>query len=127
MLYPAAVSCLALLLYTATIANCGRMRARHAIAPPATAGHVEFEKSFRVQMNTLEQLALFLPAMWLYAIHISEPWGAGIGVLWVLARIHYALGYQRDPKGRLPGVAVSFAINAWLLVGAICGIARAML
>ncbi|MFM8006312.1 MAG: MAPEG family protein, partial [Dolichospermum sp.] len=44
----------------------------------------------RVQQNTLEQLALFIPALWLFSIYISPIWGAALGVSWVLGRIAYA-------------------------------------
>ena len=123
-LYPAAVTCLALLLYAGTTGNCVRMRARHKIAPPATSGHIEFEKAYRVQLNTLEHMAIFLPALWLYAAFVSAPWAAAIGIFWVLARIHYAVGYMQDPAKRLPGFVVAIAAMVWLLVGGIIGIAE---
>lgn len=121
-LYPAAATCLALLLYTATMANCGRMRARHKITAPATTGHIEFEKAFRVQMNTLEAMVLFLPAMWLYAAYVSELWAAAIGVVWITGRAYYAFSYQRDPVKRGPGMTICFAAAMWLLFGGIVGI-----
>ena len=122
-LYPAAVTCLTLLLYAATVINCGRKRAKHQIAAPAIAGHMEFEKAYRVQMNTLEGMVLFLPSMWLYAAYMSAPWAAAIGLLWVVARSYYAYAYQRDPAKRMPGVIVGFVTAIWLFIGAAVGIA----
>ena len=100
-LYPAAVTCLALLLYAGTMGNCGRKRGQYKIAPPATTGHIEFEKAYRVQMNTLEGMAFFLPAMWLSAAYVSEIWAAAIGLVWVAGRTHYAFAYQREPAKRV--------------------------
>ena len=122
-LYPAAVTCLTLLLYAATVINCGRNRARHQIAAPAITGHMEFEKAYRVQMNTLEGMALFLPSMWLFAAYMSEPWAAVIGLVWVLARSHYAYAYQRNPAKRMPGVIVGFAAAISLFIGGAVGVA----
>ncbi|MBV9063492.1 MAG: MAPEG family protein, partial [Alphaproteobacteria bacterium] len=61
----ALVTILVLILYVAMGARVGRMRGKHNVAAPATAGHPEFERAFRVHMNTLEQLIIFLPLLWL--------------------------------------------------------------
>ena len=45
----------------------GRQRAKHGIKAPATVGHPEFERAFRAHQNTVEQLVIFLPGMWVYA------------------------------------------------------------
>ena len=39
---------------------------------PAISGNPDFERVFRVQMNTLEWLPIFLPSLWLFAIYISD-------------------------------------------------------
>ena len=52
----AAVTVLALM-------NCGRNRAKHKIAAPAVTDDEEYERAYRVQMNTLEHMVFFLPSM----------------------------------------------------------------
>src|SRR3954465_15530933 len=37
-----------------------------------------FERVFRVQMNTLEWMPIFLPSLWLFAIYVSDPIAAAI-------------------------------------------------
>lgn len=121
-LYPAAVTALTLLLYLFVTVNVGRNRAKHDILAPAVTGHPDFERAYRVQMNTLEQMVFFLPAMWLYGWSLSADWAAAVGLAWIVGRVIYALAYLRDPASRGPGILIAFAAQIWLLVGAFYGI-----
>ena len=118
---PTLVSCLALLVYFVTVANVGRARGRYKIDAPAITGDPAFERIFRVQQNTLESLALFLPALWMFCLTVSVTWGAGLGLIWVLARIWYARGYADNAKRRGPGFVVSTLSAAVLMFGALIG------
>ena len=120
--FPALVSVLALLLYIAVSAMAGRARHRFDIKAPAVTGPPEFERAFRVQQNTLEQLVWFIPALWLFALYVSPLWGGIIGLVWIAGRAHYAVSYYRDPETRGPGFMIGFASSAELLVGALFGI-----
>jgi uncharacterized membrane protein YecN with MAPEG domain len=120
--FPALVSALALLLYVAVFATTGRARRRYDIKAPAVTGAPEFERAFRVQQNTLEQLVWFIPALWLFALYASPFWGGIIGLVWIAGRAYYALSYYRDPETRGPGFLVGFASAAALLLGALIGI-----
>ncbi len=70
---------------------------------PAITGNPDFERVFRVQMNTLEWLPIFLPSLWLFAIYISDAIAAAIGAVWVIGRIVYMIGYTKSVPGRGPG------------------------
>src|SRR5437764_13153398 len=120
--FPALVSALALLLYVAVFVTAGRARARYNIKAPAVTGAPEFERAFRVQQNTLEQLVWFIPSLWLFALYASPLWAGIIGIVWIAARAYYALSYYRDPETRGPGFVIGFASAAVLLVGALIGI-----
>ena len=120
--FPALVSALALLLYVAIFVTAGRARARYEIKAPAVTGAPEFERAFRVQQNTLEQLVWFFPALWLFALYASPLWAGIIGLIWIAARAYYAVSYYRDPETRGPGFIIAFASAAVLLVGALIGI-----
>ncbi|WP_139102793.1 MAPEG family protein, partial [Acinetobacter baumannii] len=65
----ALVTLLAVLFYLFTSINVSRARARPGIKVPATSGDPDFERAFRVQMNTLEWMPIFLPSLWLFAIY----------------------------------------------------------
>ena len=120
--FPALVSALALLLYVAVFVTAGRARARYEIKAPAVTGAPEFERAFRVQQNTLEQLVWFIPALWLFSLYASPLWAGIIGLVWIAGRAYYAVSYYRDPETRGPGFLIGFGSAAVLLVGALIGI-----
>jgi len=123
---PAFASCLALILYALVGFQVARMRGKHRIMAPATTGAPEFERAYRVQMNTLEQLALFLPSLWLFAFLVSPFWAGVLGLVWVAARAFYAWSYVRDPATRGPGFVVAMVTTLVLLIGALVGSIVAM-
>ena len=123
---PAFITVLALLLYAGVCGNVLRVRRRSGIRAPAVTGAADFERAFRVQQNTLEQLVLFLPALWLFCFFLSPLWGAGIGLVWIIGRILYAVCYLRDPESRIPGFAIGWASALILLIGAVVGVLHAL-
>ncbi len=126
-LYPAAVSVIALLVYFSTAAIVGRLRVKYQVFPPATSGPDAFQRGFRVQQNTMEYLIIFLPAMWLYAWSVSPEWASGLGLIWVLGRIAYIVGYLKEAKNRMPGFITSMAALAVLLIGSLIGVGRLLI
>ena len=117
---------LVLLLLFATAANVGRARARYGIKAPATSGHEMFDRAFRIQMNTLENTVQMLPALWLCAVYASDRWAGLIGLFWLLARVWYALAYQKDPAKRGAAFGLSFLAFAALWLGAAWGVAHVL-
>ena len=120
--FPALVTVLALALYVACFVTVGRARLRFGIKAPAVIGAPEFERAFRIQQNTIEQLVVFLPALWLFALYISPLWGGVLGLIWIGARAFYAVSYYREPESRGPGFIIGFVSSAVLLVGGLIGI-----
>ncbi len=94
--------------------RAGAMRPKYGIDAPATTGHPEFERAYRVHYNTIEQLVLFLPLLWLATGVIGDGWAAGLGVVWIVGRLVYARAYQRDPAKRGPGMIVTVFATAAL-------------
>jgi glutathione S-transferase len=121
------VTLLLLLLMFATGLNVGRARGRYGIKAPAVTGHVMFERAYRIQMNTLENAAIMLPALWLYAGFIGDRGAAAMGLVWIAARIWYALAYQGDPAKRSGGFALAFLAFAGLWLGALWGVAKVLM
>jgi uncharacterized membrane protein YecN with MAPEG domain len=119
----AIVAGLALVEYSIFLLRAGQARGRYGVPAPATTGNQDFERHLRVQENTIEQLVIFLPSIFLFAHFVSEPLAAAIGVVFLVGRALYARAYVRDPAGRGPGFLLSFASNLVLLVGAIVGAA----
>jgi uncharacterized MAPEG superfamily protein len=124
---PAVVVLLTVLLQGGTAFAVGRARMLYGVKAPATTGHPDFERAFRVQMNTLEATLMFLPSLWLAATYGAPPWAGLAGLVWVAGRVWYALAYLRDPAKREGGFAVgSVGLLATLLIGVI-GLGRALL
>jgi uncharacterized membrane protein YecN with MAPEG domain len=120
----ALVALLALVEYMAFVFLVAAARGRYKVAAPAMTGHPVFERTLRVQANTLELLVVYLPALWLFGLFFSPQWGAGIGALFLLGRALYAWGYIRAAEKRELGAMLSFASLGLLLLGAGAGILR---
>ena len=101
----------------------GSMRAKHEVKAPAMSGPPAFERMFRIHYNTMEQLVVFLPALWLYAHMVNPIWGAGIGAVYLVGRFIYRAAYLKDPSGRSLGFALSslpaMVMLVWVLVVAV--------
>jgi glutathione S-transferase len=115
----AIVGLLALIEYWVFLMLTGQARGRFGVAAPATAGHPIFERYFRVQMNTLEQLAIFLPALAVFAWMVSERWAVLLGLVFIVGRALYARGYIQDPAKRGPGFLLTLIANGALVLGSL--------
>ncbi|MGK7923214.1 MAG: MAPEG family protein [Trichodesmium sp.] len=122
ILWPSLVTLVTLLMYFVVTINVGRARAKYKIMPPQMTGDENFERVVRVQQNTLEQLILFLPSLWLFSIFVSPVWGAGIGAAWVVGRILFAWGYYQAAEKRTLGFGISSLSTIALLIGSLVGI-----
>ena len=105
----------------------GRARRDYALPAPATTGHPIFERYYRVQMNTVETLIAFLPALWLAAKYWTPHYVAAIGAVYLLGRVLYLRGYVRDPKDRHWGYVLSSAPTIVLLLAALIGAIRSLI
>jgi glutathione S-transferase len=116
------ITALTLLLYLAITINVGRARAKYKVPVPQMTGDPDFERVLRVQQNTLEQMVLFLPGLWLFSFYVNPLWAAGIGAVWILGRIVYAIGYYQAAEKRGIGFAISSLSGMILLLGSLAGI-----
>ena len=116
--YVALVTVAALLTYFWMGLRVGQARAKCGVAAPAMTGDPILERHIRVHYNTLEWLPIFLVGLWLFAIYWNDLIAAGLGVVWIVGRILYALGYVADPKKREAGFLIQFVAAAVLLLGA---------
>jgi glutathione S-transferase len=124
----AIVTILAIILYTMTGFRVASMRGKHKIDAPAVTGNPEFERSYRVQINTLEAMPVFLPALWLATIYFSlrfpVVWWipAALGLLWIVGRYMYMEGYIAAADKRSTGFLISALAQYVLLLLALVGI-----
>ncbi len=121
----AIVTILAVLMYFYMGLRVGQMRGKHKIAAPAMTGDPEFERAVRVHMNTLEQIIVFLPLLWVATVYFRTlGWlPAVFGLVWIVGRILYMQGYMQAPEKRELGFGIAALANLGLLILAIVGIA----
>ncbi|MCX7277788.1 MAG: MAPEG family protein [Burkholderiales bacterium] len=121
------VAVLALVQFVFFAALVGQARTKYGVKAPAISGHPMFERLYRVQMNTLEMLLIYLPSLYMAARYWSPLLVAGVGVVYVLGRFVYWRAYAQDPAKRAVGYAISVAPTLILLGGAGLGALRATL
>lgn len=128
MPYVLIVTVLALVQFLVFGSQVGFARTKYGVPAPATSGSEIFERYFRVQMNTLEQLVMFLPTLWIYASFVSPLWAAAFGVVFLIGRTIYAISYVRDPKSRSLGFGLTalptLVMLIWIVVWAVRAIAN---
>lgn len=107
-------------------AQVAARRSVHDISAPATTGHPEFERYFRAHYNTLEQFALFLPSLWLFAILAGDRWAGLAGAVWIVGRLMFAVGYWQAPEKRLPGLGISLIPLFVTTIGALVFLVRSL-
>ena len=117
--FTALVTCLAIALYFFTSIQVAKARQAFGIKAPAIAGNPDFERVFRVQMNTLEWMPIFLPSLWLFAIYISDPIAAAVGAVWIVGRVLYMTGYSQAAEKRSRGFGIQALAAGVLWLGAL--------
>src|SRR5262245_39974839 len=118
MNYTAIVTLLTVAFYFFIATRVSVARQRFNVPLPAIAGHPDFERVFRVHMNMLEWMPIFLPLLWLCALYFSDAVAAVLGLVWIAGRAMYFAGYSEAVEKRLPGFFIQASACALLLIGA---------
>lgn len=120
--YTAFVTLLDIVFYMGVTFNVGRARGKYKVKAPNTDGPEAFQRIFRVQANTVEQMLLHLPLLWIAAFAMSDLFAASLGAVWLFSRILYARGYYQKAKRRMKGFLIGMIVNVILLAGAFTGV-----
>jgi len=115
------VAMLALLQYLVFGAQVGSARGKYGVKAPAVTGAEGFERVYRVQMNTLELLVAFLPALYAAARYWPATYVAGVGAVFIVGRALYARAYRAAPEKRGTGFVLSIAPVFVLVLAALIG------
>jgi hypothetical protein len=122
----ALITLLTVLLMAATVFMVGWARGKFGVKAPAITGHADFERIFRVQMNTQEAALMFLPALWVAATFSIPTVSAWIGAAWLVGRVWYAWAYARG-GARGPGFLIGMLALLALLIQGGGGIAATLM
>lgn len=118
----ALVTIAALVFYAYTALKVNEMRRKHNVVAPATTGAPEFERAFRVQMNTLENIVIFLPLLWLAHIFFNRWVAVILGIAWIVGRVLYMQGYMESNDKRETGALIQGAAMAILGIVSVLGV-----
>jgi uncharacterized MAPEG superfamily protein len=117
----AIVALASLIQYTVFGALVGKARMTYKVEAPAVSGDPIFERYYRVHMNTLESLVLFLPSIFVFATYVSTDIAAALGVVFIIGRQMYLRSYVKDPKSRGAGYMLTFLPSTILALGGMTG------
>jgi glutathione S-transferase len=107
MNYVDVVAMLAVLQYLAFGSLVGQARGKYGVKAPSVSGSEPFERTYRVQMNTLELLVALLPALYVAARYWPAPYVAAIGAIYLIGRVIYWRAYMAAPERRGLGFVLS--------------------
>jgi glutathione S-transferase len=126
MAYVDIVTALALLQFVVFGFKVGRARGRYGVKAPSVTGDETFERYFRVQQNTLEQLVVFLPGLYLFSHYFKPQVAAVLGAIYLIGREIYAFTYVKDPAKREIGFGLTFLPTVILVLGGLFGAVRTL-
>jgi glutathione S-transferase len=126
--YPltALITAIAIGLYFYMSLRVGLGRSKYDVPAPAMTGNPDFERLVRVQMNTLEGMPIFLPLLWLFATYNNDLFAALLGLVWVIGRAMFMLGYTKAPNKRGLGFMIQLAALAILMLGTLFGVVKSL-
>jgi glutathione S-transferase len=123
----ALVTVSALILYMFVTTKVGSARTKYGVPAPTMTGNPDFERVVRVHYNTLEQLVVFLPALWLFGYFVSDRYAAVLGAVWLIGRVLFAWGYYQAAKKRSLGFGIAIMATIVLVLGSLFGIVRTLI
>lgn len=116
MSYAILIILVALLQYSYFLGKVGYFRAKLEVHAPKTTGNEKWERLFRVQQNTMEQLIIFIPATYFFSSIISDEWVLLPGIIFIIGRALYSASYISNPNGRGLGMIMSFIPSVLMIL-----------
>ena len=108
---------LALAIYIWAMLKVGRARGAYQVKAPAVTGPEAFERVFRAQQNTVEQMLPFIPLLALAAAFWGDTWGALYGLVWCAGRVLYIVTYAADAQKRAVGFLLTVLPTMLVILG----------
>jgi glutathione S-transferase len=116
------ITVIALLQVMGFQGRVARARNEFNVPGPATSGHPVWERYNRVHLNTVENLVVFVPLVWVCGFFLNAWVAAVLGALFVVARAVYSRAYVSEPTKRAVGSWLTFIALVLLALGSLAGI-----
>jgi uncharacterized membrane protein YecN with MAPEG domain len=126
MEYATLIVLLALLQYVFFTIRVGASRGKYHVNAPACEGDETWDRLFRVQQNTMEQLVVMIPATFAFAYYVNAQWVLLPGAIFIIGRFLYSAEYVKDPKSRAPGMSITLLANVILVLGSLGAVLRTL-
>jgi len=127
MEYSIALILIALLQFIFFTGRAGFSREKYDIKAPKTVGNERWERIYRIQQNTMEQLLIFIPGTVIFSLYVSATWVLLPGILFIVGRHIYSRLYLESPENRGPGMVLSFFSNIFLVIAGLVGISMKLI
>jgi|TARA_B110000879_G_C11178195_1_gene517104 glutathione S-transferase len=127
MEYSIALILIALLQFIFFTGRAGFSRGKYDIKAPKTVGNERWERIYRIQQNTMEQLLIFIPGTVIFSLYVSATWVLLPGILFIVGRHIYSRLYLESPENRGPGMVLSFFSNIFLVIAGLVGISMKLI
>lgn len=122
MQYVELVAMTAVLQFLIFGAMTGLERRKSGLKAPNMTGDEGFERMYRVQMNTLEMLIAFMPALFIASKYWSPALVASVGAVYLIGRVIYWRAYVSVPAKRGLGFKLSVLPTVILIILSFVGI-----
>ena len=105
----------------------GKARGKYKIKAPAVSGDEMFDRHYRIHQNTIEQIIIFIPSLWLFGYFVHMNIGAGLGLLFLIGRLIFRSAYLKDPASREIGFIMGFLPIAICLLATLFFVTKGMI
>ena len=105
----------------------GKARGKYNIKAPAVSGDEMFDRHYRIHQNTIEQIVIFIPSLWLFGYFVHMNIGAGLGLLFLIGRLIFRSAYLKDPASREIGFIMGFLPIAICLLATLFFVTKGMI
>ena len=105
----------------------GKARGKYKIKAPAVSGDEMFDRHYRIHQNTIEQIVIFIPSLWLFGYFVHMNIGAGLGLLFLIGRLIFRSAYLKDPASREIGFIMGFLPIAICLLTTLFFVTKGMI
>jgi uncharacterized membrane protein YecN with MAPEG domain len=93
---------------------------KRGVQDPEIVNDETFKKVYKIYNNTVSDLILFLPLLWMFSSLESDNMAGLLGIIWLFGRFHYDFAFFKNPSSRTISMATtSFVVMTmfvWIFI-----------